>query len=346
MTFVFSRTRECIFVQFVYYFFKVLGVVPFTLHIKLNENKTIRKLVLQQSRTDIIYNLLLITVALVTNAMGFRVSYERYDFGRRSKFERTIDTVHQVFSTFFCIYILISFCVERRKIIKLGHDIGDFRESLKNIDEQIFSETKPISRSILKVIVLNFTTWMLVLLTARAEENADIIIYYVGLYFCSAIINHIILQYSILLKLLGQLFKMINRHFKSLSKKIFVSPDLQIIGCNDVASNDCATKIWQLHNLHITLNELSEEVSKIFARFMFLCVSYHFCTLIVYSYFFAKPIVLGKFTLPLVLYVHCFLQILHNATLIVILTGSVTNVVSQVKLCYTHVFQKIIFHSV
>lgn len=89
--------------------------------------------------------------------------------------------------------------------------------------------------------------------------------------------------------------------------------------------------IERLHDLHLLLYKLSNEISDFYALPMLFCLSHLFISLLTYSYYFIRPIVFGFPTLPFLLYIHSFIRLIHLAVLFLILTKSVTSVIVEVK---------------
>ena len=323
-------------VKFFYYFYKVLGLMPMQFG-----NTSIHKTKTQQirfiySQRNLLYNVFLTFFVVGLNYYSIRISYEMYEFYNRVKFERIIDTVLAVFDLFCATFTLITFCVHCKQSVKIANEILTLKESMSSINEKIYTENMKLSHAVLNISLTHFTTWFFLIISVNVRKNNVFIMYYVGTYACDMINNYTLIQYSMIMKLMEQLFKVINKNCIYMSEESASAVNITCIGRNICSTSEQikAEKIVCLHELHLSICEILQILSNLYTKSMFFCTTYTFLHLIVIAYYVVKPLVNGEDGLWSKIYFHIVCQMVHSTVVMAILTKSVTEATSEVIASY------------
>ena len=319
-------------VKFFYYFYKVLGLMPIQFGNTAIDKKTPRKRFIY-SRRNLLYNIFLTFFVAGLNYYSIRTSYESYEFYYRVKFERIIDTIMTVFGLFCATFTLITFCVHCKQSVKIANEILILEQSISRINEKMYTKNMKLSHAILKIFLIHCITRFFVIFSVDTQKNNEIVMFYVGAYVCDMINNCTLIQYSMIMKLMEQLFKVINENCIYMSKESASSVNITCI-----CQNSCSTceqikaeKIVCLHELHLSICEILQILSNLYMKLMFFCTTYTFLDLIVSAYYVVKPLVNGEDGLWSKIYFHTVCHIVHSTVMMVILTKSVTEATSEVK---------------
>ena len=326
------QNHEILNVQRVFYFFKVVGLATIKIDLESNEKKFVRDLQFTHSRCGIVYNLLLSCLIIVLNCFSIYFGY-KVNFMSRGAFEITINIIETIFTIFTSIFILTVNCIQQEKIIDIANRMKILTCLSMSLNRKLCYKKTLFSCNIKRIWIINITTTLLVLLTSSVI-NKEIRIYHIAIYPCFLIISLTIIQYSIILKLLNELFKILNASFFYIAS-VSVSPEeIFSTQTSDKNFNDLlviADALPDLQDAYLSLCKLSTDLSNFYSLISLFCISNIFVTLILFSYFIAIPMVNGIMSLALITgYIHSLFYVLHFITLLVILTKCVQAVTLEV----------------
>ncbi|NP_001177450.1 gustatory receptor 32 [Nasonia vitripennis] len=329
----FHDTREAFFVMFVYLFFKAFGLAT----VKFNFESIKKTLiagkeaseVLKPSRVGIAYNMLLIIILSILNYVAIRVSYERPDFTDRSELEMKIDTVKAVTACFSSFIILLIFSFQQEKYVLTVHEVLSIRQSLISINSAIYFENESIWKIITKLLIFMFVNWILLFITIEIQNDYQFLLYFVTTNLCDMIMTHTVLQFSIALKMIEQLFRVTNANFDHDSKASFRLNDEICLNVALKKVQVILNKLSRLQDLHLSLCNVFEDLAGFYAQSMLLCVWYIFVSMILSAFYVTKPIITGNTGLSVVMYLRTVIHFLHHTSLLIMLTKCVTDLIAE-----------------
>lgn len=329
-------TRETFFVISVYLFFKAFGLATVQFNFEsIKKTSRVEKEafeVLKSSRVGIAYNIMLIIILTVLNYFAIRVSYERPDFTDRSELEMKIDTVKAVTAFISSFIILLIFGFRQEKCIQTVHKVLSIEQSLILMNRTLYFENKSIWKIIAKLLFFMFVNWILLFITIEIQNDYKFLLYFVTTNFCDMIMTHTVLQFSIALKMMEQLFRIINANFDYNSKASFRLNDE--ICCNVILKKAqiIRDKLSRLQDLHLSLCNVYENLAEFYAQPLLLCICYIFVSMILSAFYVTKPIITGHASLTIVLYLRTVIHFFHHTSSLIILTKCVTDIIAEVNL--------------
>ncbi|OXU25529.1 hypothetical protein TSAR_000219 [Trichomalopsis sarcophagae] len=258
-----------------------------------------------------------------------RVSYERPDFTDRSELEMKIDTVKAVTACFSSFIILLIFSFQQEKCVRTVHKVLSIRQSLISINSAIYVENESIWKIITKLLIFMFVNWILLFITIEIQNDYRFLLYFVTTNLCDMIMTHTVLQFSIALKMIEQLFRVTNTNFDHDSKASFRLND-EI--CHNVVLKKVQVilnKLSRLQDLHLSLCNVFEDLAGFYAQSMLLCVWYIFVSMILSAFYVTKPIITGNTGLSIVMYLRTVIHFLHHTSSLIMLTKCVTDSIAE-----------------
>lgn len=318
----------------IFTFFKLIGLATIRIHIKSNK-KYEKMIYFTRSYTGKLYNVTLVFLLVILNYFMIKITIEFFDIIKKRIFEKAIDMVQITFTAVSAIIILLKFCIQQKKVLKMVNAITTLRQTLLKINYKLYSSDTLILSNLSKVFVSNFTTWILIICVSDIHHNYVAVIYYIANYFNGMIINFTIIQYSMMLTITEKLFTVVNNNFLSISKQFNYIDNIGAV--HNLFNVDFyqieSDKLTTLHNLHISLCEISEEISEFYALPILLSITNMFIALLVYLYHSTKPIVFGLITLDYFSeYSYYIAHIIHITVLFIILAKSTAGVIVEVRI--------------
>lgn len=321
------------YLKYCFYFFKVFGVATMSHKIKFSENKKMQCLLFVPSKYGILYNLFLSIFILSICGNTIQLALLG-NYADRAKFERIVDTVHTGLTLFTTIFILILSCTHQNWAVEIANELNSVSAISRSLDTQR-TKLKGI-RNLVIFSTLTTAQWFFSIPTAYPMFT----LYFVTAGLNHFIINALLLQYSIILKLIQHFFCVIN---KSLVQMFEIQTLLHEIHYNTRSYDNVwlkSRKLSQLRELCIMIGQLSENLSSFYSLPMLLCIPNIFFTLIVYGYYVIKPlIVLTELQFRVIL--HCGAQFIFSAISLIILTTAATRAVNEVR---SQLFYSFIIH--
>lgn len=344
------KINDVIVTRLFYFFFKFFGLATMRFHTACHGNRKIQKFFFHKSKNGIIYNLFLIIIAIIASFYRIHVLYQFHRSGKINKFVRTIDTIQITTAFSTCSIILIQFCIQQNNAIKIFNKIISLKDTLKFLKHDKHVNTNSIYCSIAKVFVTNTITWFLSLIVTANDEH-QVFLCQIGRFLCKLIIIYLIVEYTFFLKLIQQNLKNINDSFTCMVRTFH--PKKPYIISENVILDDDNLKLdefSQIHELHMSLCNVSNKLSNFYARPMLFCLLHIFISMLVYGYLLSNAIFFGKVSEAIGDCTSYFVQLLQNMCSVISLTTSVSAVIYEVNLTiiiiYNMKIKKKIFNSV
>ena len=308
-----------------FYFFKMFGVATVNLNVNTLSNTTTQYSLFCFSKKGVMYNIFFICCAIALNS--FSILFLRGNFFyKKVQFELIIDGVNDALVILSAIIILIIFCFRQSTIISLANEFKTIVKHCEIVTDQILYRRRLLLKKIGGVFLANFVMWFLMFCTIfRTLEG---IIYSLSLEMCNSVLKALIIQYIIILKMINEVYIIINETLLDIFKKCKHRCLIQTIRHN--YTQDRLQRLSKLHQLCLQLSKICIDVSKFYSLPILLYIFYTFVLVILGGYYLSKPVVLGKNNLPIVTYIHHFFYVQHFAICLILLTISVTDTVDEV----------------
>lgn len=309
---------ECVF-----YYFKLFGIATMNFKIRTSD-----RWLFNRSRSGVVYNTFLIFLMVISCVSSV---FNIWNSGK-SLFQKIIDIIQVLINSFTGLFITFKFCVQQEKFIQMNNKISLIRESLMLMSRKEISKKCSIFRYIFGIF-LTITIFFCLLMVSTLMDNYNhwTVLLKMFRYWNFFAFLTLMLQYSVFLKLIQQLFKLINENLLDFSKKY-------VFGSHFMESHFAAlqlNRIAQICRLYATLKEASQDLSDFYSEPILFCIIRSFITLTFGSYESISPLVFGRTDLIRNSYINLLLRDLLIIMLIIILTKSVTATVIEVKLFET-----------
>lgn len=318
------NTHKLTFTKFIFYYFKFSGVATLVYNSELRDKNNVPRLLFTDSTRGKLYNNLLACLVIFSAYFSVKVSYFSNLF-QRIKLEKVVDTIQTLVTVLTATIILIIFCIRQQQTIVIFNRIHKL-SNFMHLDTKMNTRVKSTLNDIKTAFFAHAVTLLLFIITTPLSRLS--IMYFAGVTLCSFIINSIIMQYTIVLKLIRHIFGAINAELLEVLSKLSDIHDINFIHVHGVQMK--SNKLSLLRELYILMGKMSQDLSDFYSAPMIMCLANGFLTLIVCSYYVAKPFVVAKSDMPDVLIVHCACQILVYAVSFILLMRSATTAVIEV----------------
>ncbi|NP_001177451.1 gustatory receptor 33 [Nasonia vitripennis] len=329
---MFGKFDETILEKLLFYFFKMFGMATMKYEISTIKNEKIKKRRLfTYSKIDIVYNSFLILVTTILNIIlvGLKID-DKTSLPNVRGVQKITDVVQFGFATLTCVFILVYFCARQKKAIEMADQICQIYGSMivNNCDT---GEKRSILLITLFVFSINFIFWLVMIITSvnvtMATPN-NLIFYYLAVYSCHVIMQTLLMQYSIILNMIGYFFLHINKSLVILLKKpnqLFL--DAQ---CRNIDKTR-GERLLKMRKTYLILCKISEDISDFYSPLMFFCLSVTFVTLIRSGLYIAVSIADKESNLTIKGMIHCIGYVVHYYFLLVMLTKKASKIVTESK---------------
>ena len=310
-----------------YYFFKIFGLATMNFGTKSTDSNKVHTLLFTRSQLGILYNVILISSITALNYFVIRYvvfenSLEMIDF------EKLIDCFHTTIAGLSSIVILITFSIQQEKMVNIANKFNGLIMSTINLNSKIINIKENLSYNIKQVYFWNILTLIMMFATIQSK-NPKMNIRYCNIFTCNLIITSTVIQYNVILKLIYQILRTINANFNDISKEVVHS---RIDKTHLISNTDNpdrlvkGSKFGRLRELYLTLCEVSEDISNFYSQPMLMSTSYIVVTMIFFSNYIVKPLLLGRNASSLWELSHPFSRIIHYSLSLTMLTKSVTTI--------------------
>ncbi|XP_058801059.1 uncharacterized protein LOC131669884 [Phymastichus coffea] len=278
---------------------------------------------LTYSRSGIVYNALLICILITLKYFTIKFLCET-EYGGKIKFEKTINVMHDSFTVFSAIYILLVFSIQQKRTITLVNDFKIIGQSILALNDKNFS----LLSAVKNIFLANTFTWFLLIITSVVGDW-DLNLYNISIYLCNTIINSIFMQYSIILNLIKEMLYYINQYLSKLLNNANPVSGISFIHSKKMQYE--INKLTYLRNLHTSIFKFSQDVSNFYSQLILLGILYVFVTSVLFGYYILIPIVHGRYPVSRADSIHCIFFLLLYAVSLKILMNTATMTVKESK---------------
>lgn len=316
------KKSDLLFFKCLFYLFKVFGLATTSLQTKPTTSKFhFPRLI--RSKLGQVYNVILAIVISLAYADVTRLVIKHYSRHSVSRSHQAIDFAHTAMATITAIFVLLVFSIRQEKFLNLGNRMMHLGEQLVVVYEVQPSKQKILTKNVKTINTMVGMTWLSIFATTEINGDFGNFIYFSFIYLCNQIITSTLLQYSVMLRSLQQILRIMNENFRQFSKEPRQLEKIKI-------------QFSKLRELYLSVCEIAEGIERLYAKPMLLCIGYIFLTLIFFANFITKPMISkeGAVAISDFQICHCSFRILHYIVSLVILIKSVTAAVSEVVYLY------------
>ncbi|OXU23541.1 hypothetical protein TSAR_011653 [Trichomalopsis sarcophagae] len=309
------------FIKCLFYYFKVLGIAPISLYTRSTKKNASQCVVFTRSNRALVYDVVLILILVTANIYKILYLCLRVSSTKIITIEAVTNCLEDFVACLSAVFILIIICFSWEKLCAVVNAISGLTECLDGFGVENPKKYK-LQLEICMIIFVNITTWILVfVITAVAEFSY--LLYDTIMYSNVIVVNVLLIQYSVVLKLLRHNFKMLNKNL------LVICQEVPIKIQSSVESNGSVERLSQLRKLHASICKVSRDVSNYYSYPTLACVVCVFYTLIYTCYYIARPIVLYHQNLRGDMFVMSLFYGLLLVLSVVILTKSVTATIDE-----------------
>lgn len=304
------------------YCFKIFGIVPFTLKAnKINQIKTGVNNLETFSKIDKVYSLLVTCLIVTLHYTGINYMHDT-NYQGFLKENKLTTTIYHTLIAFGSSNILLALCYQQSEIVFILNKINAAKDSLKCAEAHTFKDK---FFSYLSIVFFGHVCVLFIFVFYSFQRNSlKAQLFFLALGLSIFLVNSILMQYCMMLKVLKQMFKFINDNLKSILEKHNVS-----FGNLDFQNNSFVKQIDKLMNSYDSLNKLSQQVSDFYSFPMLWCGLIILMALINEIYNIMKEVIVlnfeSKMFYPFALS-HIYMNIISLSTLAIHVTNTIEEV--------------------
>ncbi|XP_031786111.1 gustatory receptor 18 isoform X1 [Nasonia vitripennis] len=313
-TFPAMRRSKCddLFLKCLFYVLKFLGVAPMAIdNSPAPEKDSPRYVRFVASKLGVFYNGIIACLTVYPSYMTVRYLTSS-EYTKNIELEKVIDEAQSTFAMITSTFIIVNICVRQKRAAILANQLSSIHSVIMDLAIDVGDDVRrnTIISYIKKIVFVNLVT-TIVWVASTPPEEYQYLSYFIVMSFYNIIIHAMLLQYSLVLKLLQQLYRSVNADLSSLLKKSSSISD----------DNNChlmLKRLKHLRQIHATLCQISQDVSNFYSLPMLFCVTHVFLTQIIYCYYVVMTLIVWNINEKPIL------VILNCVTLVTLLAVSMT----------------------
>lgn len=318
-----AEGNQTFYIKSTFFFLKAVGIASVNFKILWVDSTKKWRWTFTCSKIDIFYNVFLIALLILMNTIG--ISYMiKTDYAGRFKQDKFTIASFDTLIAFSVIFILTAYCSRQKKILFIMNKVSALRElSTESIENPVCYKS-PSFGKITMLCLGHIVVTIIIIMLMSVTKDVYSTIYASSFNFCIFIIDIVLIQYSIILKLIKHFFQMINENLLYVTKKSLLPIDIQAISVPKLEM-----KLDHLMKLHHLVTVLSQDISNFYSLPMLFCTFNIFIDLLVCSYTVIKELIFSNN-----LYVannilnlsHIYFNILSLSTLTINVTETIQEV--------------------
>lgn len=308
--------------QLKFFFFKIFGIATVSFKPKWIDQNKKWHWAFTSSVIDILYNVFLIVLLVVMNTIGINYMIKTDYLGRFKQDKFTIASLDTLIAL-SVIFILTIYCTRQKKIFFILNKISILRELfMRTIKNSVSCRNAQFQK--ISMLSVGHVIITIIMLPILAKNEIYLAIYTASFNFCIFIINIVLIQYSVILKLIKIFFEIINEKLQNVTNIPLWPVDVQSISIIKLE-----TKLDHLIQMHCLISELAQEISDFYSLPMLVCTFNIFIDLLVCSYTVIKEIIFSNSLLimnNILNIAHIYFNIISLATLTINVTETIQEV--------------------
>lgn len=208
-------TSDAVVLKCVYYVFKACGLAPMS--IKSNDDRKLRFPAFVNSKVALVYNAFLMLIILSMSAAIMQCTFKYHSNAEMLQFDGVIDVTHNTMASVTAIFVLLVFCFQQRKILELANRMRALVDTSESLcDVEIYNGQARLLKDVKMICLTTSSTWLSIFLTTEVESYKGLL-YFSYIYLCNLIITWTLMQYSIVLRLMQRILRVVNANFHHFS---------------------------------------------------------------------------------------------------------------------------------
>lgn len=317
------------FLEFLYYFFKICGLATIYVDSKCLEITRLKNSTFSYCKLSIFYNFLLMVFMSVMSF--FSVNYIfNCNLSWMVKFDKLFQII-QVFSLLLStITILVLFCYKQKEMIKITEKlIMIVHTTMKFCDKK--TNYSAANRTVKTVFFLSIIIWSLTITTVTIKGPIE---HRFGIAMTSFFVNWVLVQYSIILILIYYVLRTMNSHFKRIFEKPKLKKNITFQLDNEPESSFFKLRMGQffhLRLLYLSLYSVIKDLSNFYAVPLMLSIYCIFLSLTLYIYWSAKAVLFQvSHNVPIMSFIYTWIWIIVLIFTLLVVTKSASATVTEV----------------
>lgn len=256
------------FARFFFYFFKFIGLAPMSLKLTSGVGNKSGDWKFNYSKIDILYNVFFSIMFITLEFFGITYAfYDNYrgDYGPEVILFVICDT------SIACsvVIILLKFCTLQNKVVVLTSKINRVHKILESEGVNISENLTKLSH----IVVISFGNIIIFIIISVLpfDYGIPMVVYNIAYDFAIFINISLMLQYSMVLKMLKNLFLLVDESFNKISGRVVLS--------REFLSNR-SIRLIKLMESYDLLIDISHDVSKFYSLPMLLGIFNSFISVI------------------------------------------------------------------
>lgn len=321
-----KMSRSCknfILLKFYFYFFKLFGIATFNFVLEWNNQIKSIQWRFIGSKIDIFYNSFLVCSLFVMSLNGYKMMFNTNYLGRLEQ-DKLIVSVFDIIIAFSMLFILVIYCTWQQEIAKMANKFHNLQQLLFKNDQRTRT-AKTISLKLTTFLSFGIIFLFFISFLWSLKFKIQVILYILAFNIYLSVMNSVLVQYCLVLKLLKAFFENINNRLQYILKKLTVCCELEI------QQNE--TLQFELeHNMKLyrLISDLSQKTSNFYSLPMFGCTLIIFIDLLISCYITIKLFIETK-TINISENLFDFIHIYLHVSSLSVFTIYVTNTINEVR---------------
>lgn len=324
------RSSDILFIKFIYYFYKICGLMVITVNLKFSEVEQFRNLKFVYSTKGVLYNFFLIFCLAILNFFSVK-HFSNFKF--LDNFETFFQKTQTIFTFIIFFVILTMYSFQQKKSMEIAERLQIITISLTNINRVRDHGKISLLTVVKSIYLINSVIWLILIVTSLAGSEPNV---YLFINLSNLTINWMVLQYATIIVLIYHLFENLNYKFVN----TFVN---STCGVKSLSSGDEIKSLnlreclfFHLRRLYLSLCILTKDISDFYSFPMLLCIIYIFMTSLLYLYYDGEFALYNvTFGITFLAYINCFLWVVLYIFALVVISKTASKAVSEVRYLIT-----------
>lgn len=311
-----SNKFKAIILNNIFYCFKLCGIATIRIHSTWVHETKKWKWSLIPSRSSVFYNICL-TCSLITMHILTYENTLKSGFGGRFDKDKVVIAIFDSLIIMTTVIIIMIYCFKQKKILVIANKMSEAEEFVD------------LSTSVLKHYLSwfcfgNILIWFLFVILSLKKETFQLV-YTIAFTFSIYTINSLLIQYSMLIKLIQNFFENINENLIKLYNK-----STEFNRARSVYTSNLNNKLENLMHSYCAINDLSHEISDFYSQPVLWSLLAIFIDILMCLYHLIKQLIITNNILA-AFNLHDVIQVFFHFTILATLTICVTDTIEEVK---------------
>lgn len=315
------KFMESLHLKCLFYYFKTCGLAPLNFNLQAINSAKVYRWTFSCSWKNTVCNLILVVCISI---WSYSTMSDIYYTKKRLGFDDSVYAIVDTYGIVSTICIILIFNLQQTRLSSLFNKINNTREIIK-IVENSNTQHKTLFNKIMILMCINVLAWLFLLSTILMYD-IEIMLSFLAPTICTYVRNAFILQYCISLKIIEDLFNVLNENLSDLSK--YFCSSLEDPSNNTIVIDSELSRLWEWYSL---LSKLTQDVADFYSLPMLFIIICEFLMSIVITYYLSKPIIFGYSELDNLDYANSFAFFFIHVYPVILLATSASGAISKVR---------------